>query len=157
MSLRRADGSDLAAIIDLERTSFLTDAWSEATMREELLSPHSYYLVDEEAGNLLGYAGLRSPRGARDADIQTIAVAEPARGHGRGRALLRALLREAKERGAHEMFLEVRADNPGAEALYISEGFREIARRPGYYQPDNVDAIVMTCDLRAFAAEEELS
>lgn len=156
MTLRRAGVEDLATIIALERSSFPSDAWSEAMMREELLSPHSYYLVDEEAGTLVGYAGLRAPRGTRDADVQTIAVAEAARGHGRGRILLRSLLQEAQNRGAHEMFLEVRADNPGAEALYISEGFVEIARRPGYYQPDNVDAIVMTRDLRTFKGEEKL-
>lgn len=157
MTVRRAGVEDLAVIMELERTSFPTDAWSEPMMREELLSPHSHYLVDEEAGSLIGYAGLRAPRGARDADVQTIAVAEAARGHGRGRALLRELLTEAKNRGAHEMFLEVRADNPGAEALYVSEGFAEIARRPGYYQPDNVDAIVMTRDLRTFVVQEEPS
>ena len=42
-----------------------------------------------------------------------------------------------------EMFLEVRADNTGALALYESEGFEPLDRRVGYYQPDNVDAIVM--------------
>ena len=34
-------------------------------------------------------------------------------------------------------------DNPGAQALYLSLGFEQIAERPGYYQPDNVDALVM--------------
>ena len=32
---------------------------------------------------------LRAPRGARDADIQTITISSDARGRGRGRALLR--------------------------------------------------------------------
>jgi ribosomal protein S18 acetylase RimI-like enzyme len=40
-------------------------------------------------------------------------------------------------------FLEVRADNDAAVALYESEGFEAIDRRVGYYQPDGVDAIVM--------------
>ena len=42
-----------------------------------------------------------------------------------------------------ELFLEVRADNPGAEALYVSRGFERIAIRAAYYQPDGVDAVVM--------------
>lgn len=154
MTLRQAGVDDLDAIIALERASFPTDAWSEAMMREELLSPHGWYVVDEEAGALLGYAGLRAPRGARDADVQTIAVAEASRGRGRGRVLLRALLHEAARREAHEVFLDVRADNPGAEALYLSEGFREIGRRPRYYKPDDVDAIVMTLDLRTWTHAE---
>lgn len=152
MTLRIATGDDLAAIMDLERTSFPTDAWSEAMMREELVSPHGRYLVDLEAGSLVGYGGVRAVAGAADADIQTIAIAEAARGRGRGRALLRALLQTARERGAREVFLEVRADNPAASALYVSEGFTEIARRPRYYQPDDVDAIVMRLDLVAWTA-----
>ena len=61
-----------------------------------------------------------------------------------------AALAEAVRRGAAHVFLEVRADNPVAEALYLSEGFVELARRPRYYQPDDVDAVVMRLDLRAW-------
>lgn len=145
--IRRADAGDLAAIMDLERASFPTDAWSEAMMREELASPHGWYVVDELAGRVVGYAGLRSVAGSKDADVQTITIAEASRGRGRGRALLEALLDEAGRRSAREVFLEVRADNPVAQRLYASEGFGEIARRPRYYQPDDVDAIVMKLDL----------
>jgi ribosomal-protein-alanine acetyltransferase len=150
--IRAAAASDLDAIMTLERASFPTDAWSEALMRAELASPHGWYVVDEEAGRLVGYAGLRAVQGATDADIQTIAIAESARGRGRGRALLRSLLTEAARRGARDLFLEVRADNPVAQALYASEGFLEIGRRPRYYQPDDVDAIIMKLDVPAWAA-----
>ena len=153
MTLRDATVDDLAEIMDLERASFPTDAWSEPMMREELLSPHAHYLVDVEAGRLLAYGGVRAVARAADADIQTITVAASARGRGRGRTLLRALLEAARQRGAREVFLEVRADNPTAAALYVSEGFLEIARRPRYYQPDDVDAVVMKLDLVAWAAE----
>ena len=154
MTLRTATGDDLGAIMTLERASFPTDAWSESLMAAELASPHGRYLVDVEAGRVVGYGGVRAVRGAADADIQTIAIAEAARGAGRGRALLRALLGEARECGAREMFLEVRADNPVAEALYASEGFVEIARRPRYYHPDDIDAVVMKLDLAAWAAAQ---
>lgn len=152
MTLRPATPADLDAIMALERASFPTDAWSEAMMREELASRHGSYVIDEEAGRLVGYAGLRAPAGAADADIQTIAIAESSRGRGRGRALLVALLAEASRRGAREVFLEVRADNPVAEALYASEGFVEVGRRPRYYQPDDVDAVVMKLALETWAA-----
>ena len=154
MTLRTATGDDLGAIMTLERASFPTDAWSESLMAAELASPHGRYLVDVEAGRVVGYGGVRAVRGGADADIQTIAIAEAARGAGRGRTLLRALLGEARERGAREMFLEVRADNPAAESLYVSEGFTEIARRPRYYQPDDVDAVVMRLDLVGWAVAQ---
>ena len=143
MTLRIATGDDLAAIMDLERTSFPTDAWSEAMMREELVSPHGRYLVDVEAGRVVGYGGVRAVCGGADADIQTIAIAEAARGAGRGRTLLRALLGEARERGAREMFLEVRATDEGAHALYRGLGFTRIGLRRHYYQPSGEDALVM--------------
>jgi ribosomal-protein-alanine N-acetyltransferase len=152
MSTRPATADDLAAIMALERASVPSDAWSDAMMREELASTHGWYVVVEEAGRLIGYAGLRAPRGARDADIQTITISSDARGRGRGRALLRELLEEAARRGIRDVFLEVRADNPVAQSLYASEGFVEVGRRPRYYQPDDVDAIVMRVDLPGWIA-----
>lgn len=154
MTLRPATGEDLAAIMTLERASFPTDAWSEAMMREELASPHGWYVVDDEAGRLVGYAGLRAVKNAKDADVQTITIAEASRGRGRGRAMLRALLDEAVRRDVTDVFLEVRADNPVAQALYVSEGFLEIGRKPRYYQPDDVDAVVMKLDLRGWSRQD---
>jgi len=152
VTLRTAQPDDLAAIMRLERDTFPTDAWSEPMIRDELVSPHGRYVVDVEAGRIVGYGGVRAVQGAPDADIQTIAIAAEARGHGRGRALLRELLATAHARGARSVFLEVRDDNPKATALYASEGFLQIGRRPRYYQPDDVDAIVMKLDLPAWAA-----
>ncbi|WP_300268212.1 ribosomal protein S18-alanine N-acetyltransferase [Microbacterium sp.] len=148
MTIRAATSADLEAIMAIENASFPSDAWSSASMAAELSNEYSYYLVYDDAGAIVGYAGLRSIPGGSDADIQTIALDTAHRGKGRGRALLRALLAEASARRAREVFLEVRADNPAAEALYVSEGFTELGRRPRYYQPDDVDAIVMRLDLR---------
>ena len=143
MSIRPAGIDDLAAIMRLERASFPTDAWSEDAMATELSSIHSVYLVDEEGGRVIGYGGLRTLRGAPDADIQTIALDERLRGKGRGRMLLRALIAEARHRGARELFLEVRADNDPALHLYDKAGFERINVRRRYYQPGDVDAVIM--------------
>jgi ribosomal-protein-alanine acetyltransferase len=143
--LRSATPADLDVIDALERATFPTDAWSRAMLEAELSGPHGFYLaaVEGEGGPVIGYAGLLAPRGSGQGDIQTIAVAESARRRGIGAALLDALLAEARAREANEVFLEVRADNPGAEALYVTRGFERIAIRPAYYQPDGVDAVVM--------------
>ena len=143
-TLRRASARDLDRIMAIEHETFPSDAWSAPMMRGELQDRNTYYLVAEtEDGRLDGYAGLLAPIGTGEADIQTIAVAEGARRRGLGRRLVVELLREAKERGAYRVFLEVRADNAPAQELYRSLGFEEIGVRRGYYQPDNVDAIVM--------------
>lgn len=143
--LRRATAADLDAVMALEKATFGTDAWSAAAMRSELTATHTYYLVavalDRNA--IDGYAGLLAPQGGAQADVQTIAVAERARRRGLGRTLMLALVAEARRRGADELFLEVRADNPGAEALYEELGFVRIGVRPAYYQPDGVDAHVL--------------
>lgn len=144
--LRRATEADVPAIMELERSTFVSDAWSERSMRSEVTGQHGYYLVafePEHPDRIDGYAGLLAPRGSGEGDIQTIAVAPHARRHGLGRTLMLALIGEARARGAREVFLEVRADNPGAQTLYLALGFEEIGVRPKYYQPDGVDAIVM--------------
>nr|WP_242862988.1 ribosomal protein S18-alanine N-acetyltransferase [Curtobacterium luteum] len=140
----------------LEHVSFPTDAWSASQMSGELYSPHGYYVVVETvaegtAPTVVGYAGLSSLAGNPVADVQTIAVAADHRGRGIGRVLFAELLDEARRRGVHEVFLEVRADNPVAQAMYTAFGFEHIATRPRYYQPDGVDAWVMRAELPAGA------
>ena len=71
------------------------------------------------------------------------------RSRGLGRELLRALVRLAGDRGAQRVFLEVRPSNTPALALYHSEGFNEIGRRPRYYPAaqGREDALVMAIEL----------
>ncbi|MES1169708.1 MAG: ribosomal protein S18-alanine N-acetyltransferase [Leifsonia sp.] len=148
-AIRRAALDDLDAIMELETSTFTTDAWSRDMMRAELASPHGYYLVVDGTADdpIGGYAGLLAPADSGQADIQTIAVAPGARRQGLGRSLMVALLDEARRRGATQVFLEVRADNPAAQTLYTSLGFEQIAVRPRYYQPDGVDANIMRWEL----------
>ena len=144
--LRRANRADVSAIMALETRIFANDAWSADAMARDVTDPACYYLVafpPDSPTQIDAYAGLLAPRGALEGDIQTIAVTEDARGHGLGRTLMLALLTEARKRGAREVFLEVRADNPGAQHVYRRLGFEDLDVRRGYYQPDNVDALVM--------------
>jgi len=153
--LRPATPDDIDAIMALETATFGNDAWSAESMSSELGSEHTWYLVafpdasadaadaDADPHALAGSAGLLAPEGSREAEIQTIAVAPSARRHGLGRTLMETLLAEARVRGARQVFLEVRADNPHARALYDSLGFDQIGVRKKYYQPDGVDAEVM--------------
>ena len=150
--LRHALPGDLDAIMALETSIFGNDAWSPAMMARDVADPSCYYLVafpPDHPERIEAYAGLLAPKGAPEADIQTIAVAESARGHGLGGILMQTLIGEARKRGAREVFLEVRADNPSAHRLYRRLGFDDVGVRRGYYQPDNVDAIVMRLHIPA--------
>ncbi|CAN5241893.1 ribosomal protein S18-alanine N-acetyltransferase [soil metagenome] len=143
--LRTATPDDLGAIMAIETAVFPEDAWSPVTMLAELRDRNGYYLVafpPGDPGRIDAYAGLRAPRRQPQADIQTIAVVEDARRNGLGRVLMLRLIEEARERGATELFLEVRADNPGAQTLYETLGFEQIAVRPKYYG-GVVDAVIM--------------
>src|SRR5680860_582287 len=105
----------------LETSIFENDAWSRDMMARDVADPSCYYLVafpPDRPDHIEAYAGLLSPRGASESDIQTIGVAESARGHGLGRILMLSLINEARARGARQVFLEVRADNTSAQGLY---------------------------------------
>jgi [ribosomal protein S18]-alanine N-acetyltransferase len=145
-TLRTMTAADLDAVLGLEHALFGEEAWSRQMLEGELAEqPRSrYYLIAEDAGVIVGYAGLLVSGG--QADVLTLAVAADQWGRGIGSGLLEALLAEATRRGATAVFLEVRADNGRAQRLYARYGFTEVGVRKGYYQPSGADALVMRRD-----------
>ncbi|MCP9957697.1 ribosomal protein S18-alanine N-acetyltransferase [Streptomyces sudanensis] len=156
---------DIAPVLDLERELFPEDAWSEGMFWSELAharGPRSTrrYVVAEEpadggarAGRIVGYAGLAAAGGL--GDVQTIAVARGHWGTGLGARLLAELLHHATAFECEEVLLEVRVDNTRAQRLYERFGFEPIGFRRGYYQPGNVDALVMRLALQDAAGAPE--
>lgn len=146
--LRPMTADDLPAVMEVERKTFPADAWSEGMLRGELNDqPRTrHYVVALVDDVIVGYAGLAAA--GDQADVQTIAVLAEWRGTGVGGAMLAELLAEAARRGAVSVFLEVRADNPGAQAVYDRFGFERIGLRRRYYE-DGTDAIMMRKDLHA--------
>lgn len=98
-------------------------------------------------GEVIGYGVLSVA--ADEAHILNVCAAPHVQGRGHGRRLLRALVQQARLRGAQRLFLEVRPSNPAALSLYAAEGFTEIGRRPRYYpaHAGREDAIVMAMEL----------
>jgi ribosomal-protein-alanine N-acetyltransferase len=134
---------DVETVQALDADLFGPTAWTPAAFWSELAAgPTRWYVVaEDDGGALAGYAGLLVP--GPEADVQTIAVAPSAQGRGVGTRLLRALTERAARSGARSLLLEVRADNAPAVALYQREGFERISVRRRYYQPGDVDALVM--------------
>lgn len=142
MILRPATTSDVGAVHALEQVVFGTDAWSEASVREELTGQRRAAMVARasaptgDEGSLVGYAVVAS---AGDVvDVQRIVVHPTHRRQGLARRLLAAVLADVPQR----VLLEVAADNEAAIGLYEGTGFTEVARRERYYR-DGSDALVM--------------
>lgn len=147
--LRPMTGADLPAVHRLEQALFPEDTWSEEMLRGELADQprtRHYVVAETPGGDIVGYAGLAAAGG--QADVQTIGVRADLRKSGIGAALLTELLDEAVRRNSENVFLEVRADNDGARRLYERFGFDEVGVRKRYYQPSDVDAVVMCRKLR---------
>ncbi len=144
--LREMRWWDIDPVLELERGLFPDDAWSRGMFWSELAhargaEANRRYLVAEEDGRIIGYAGLAA---AGDVgDVQTIAVARSHQGTGLGGRLLTELLKAATAFECAEVMLECRVDNIAAQKLYERFGFVPIGFRRGYYQPGNVDALVM--------------
>lgn len=80
---------------------------------------------------------------ADEADVLNLAVSPAERGRGLGGELLDAGLAAVIDRGAREIFLEVRESNVAALALYGSRGFAAVSRRNMYYRNPVEDALLL--------------
>jgi len=140
--LRDLEWTDLETLTALEVALFADDAWSEPTWWAELAGrPRRDYVVAIDDGQVLGYGGIDVSGDV--ADLMTIATVPEAQGRGLGRRLLDELVRRAEGSGAEALLLEVRADNEAAKRLYGTNGFEVISVRRRYYQPGDIDALVM--------------
>ncbi|HMF91917.1 MAG TPA: ribosomal protein S18-alanine N-acetyltransferase [Candidatus Angelobacter sp.] len=81
---------------------------------------------------------------ARDEwEIENVAVAGAARRRGLGSRLLGEFMDLARQRGGKHIFLEVRASNRAAQALYQKWAFVEAGTRRSYYQDPVEDALIL--------------
>ena len=92
-----------------------------------------------------GYIGSQSA--PPDCDIMNLAVAPDARRQQLGRTLLQSLIDELHRRGTERLFLEVRASNVPARALYASFGFEQVGLRKEYYVNPTEDALILRKEL----------
>lgn len=145
VSLRALRESDLNAVMAIESRGY-PFPWTRGIFIDCLRAGYPG-LAMERDGLLVGYGVLSIA--ADEAHVLNICIDPLAQSRGLGRQLLRALVRLAADRGAQRVFLEVRPSNTPALALYHSEGFNEIGRRPRYYPAaqGREDAVVMAIEL----------
>lgn len=140
--IRPMTAADVPSVAALEKLCF-SDPWSVSSIASELDNPLSLWLVWEEDGTAAAYLGVQ--RVPPQADVMNVAVSPALRRRGIARALFAELERRLPE--IDELFLEVRASNSGAIALYRTLGFERVGRRPNYYLDPREDALILRKEL----------
>ena len=140
--IRPMTAADVPSVAALEKLCF-SDPWSVSSIALELDNPLSLWLVWEEDGAAAAYLGVQ--RVPPQADVMNVAVSPALRRRGIARALFAELERRLPE--IDELFLEVRASNSGAIALYRTLGFEQVGRRPNYYLDPREDALILRKEL----------
>lgn len=93
-------------------------------------------------GQIVGFLVTRCA--ASELEILSLATAREFHRMGVASKLLARCFESAAQRGARHAFLEVRASNAAAIALYQRQGFRVSGSRVQYYRNPVEDAVLMT-------------
>ena len=115
--------------------------WSEKAYSDLLKHDYCHYLVAEENGEPVGFAGMTLL--GDEGDIDKVMVEPRHQRKGIADALLEALFALGKEQGAVAYTLEVRASNEPAIRLYEKHGFVSEGVRPRFYEKPTEDALIM--------------
>ncbi len=138
---RDMQAADLNAIMEIEPHIY-SHPWSQGNFRDSLNSGYPAWVLEYE-GKLIGYSLMMIV--LDEAHLLNLSIAKAHQKQGLGRLLLEHMIQVAKNKNAANMFLEVRASNVAAIALYENIGFNEMAIRRSYYPAHHgrEDAVLM--------------
>ena len=143
--IRSATPADIPAMLATEQAA-TADPWAESSFQSSFSERYfnAVALIDGQVAGF--YVGELV---AGEASLFDIAVHPKQQGKGIGKALLTHFLDEAEHRQATDCWLEVRASNVKAIALYQQLGFHQVGVRPAYYPAPggNEDAVLMALSL----------
>jgi [ribosomal protein S18]-alanine N-acetyltransferase len=147
MKIRAFADADLAAVYAIQLKCPHAAQWREEDYLQLARDSGGTILV-AETGNPAATAGYAAfHRVLDEAELRNIAVNPERQRKGIARALLQEGIRALQSSGARRLFLEVRASNYQALALYASAGFQLLYTRHNYYQNPDEAALVMVCDI----------
>jgi ribosomal-protein-alanine N-acetyltransferase len=136
-ALRTATLDDLPAILDIERICFAAseESFNKRQVRYLITSPRAAVTVATIGARVVGWSvGLvRQHRRSRTGRLYAVAVHPESQGKQLGRRLVEHTLEALAVMGIDRIFLEVRADNEPALALYQKIGFARHRMLPNYY------------------------
>lgn len=119
--------------------------WSRGNFVDSLASGYDAAVLYDGEGGILGY--FVAMAGVEEMHLLNITVAPQAQHRGHALHMLDALVSLCRERGARQLWLEVRESNARARTIYLRRGFVHVGRRRGYYPAPNgqrEDAAVMS-------------
>lgn len=139
VKIRRMLASDISAALSILEESPEASIWSREGLLESASQGNGWTaeLDGRIAGILLGRVA------ADEFEILNLAVGKASRRRGVATQLATAALEYARNAGARQAYLEVRASNAGGIALYTQMGFHACGRRPKYYREPAEDAVVL--------------
>lgn len=132
-----AEHAECIASIEAEAAAW---PWTLASIRASLALPTTRAWLATVGGRACGH--LLASTVAGEGEVLTIAVRPDDRRRGYAGRLLDACEASWRAEGVEQAFLEVRAGNTPAIALYTARGWRGVGRRRDYY-PDGEEAMVM--------------
>ena len=110
--------------------------WNLEQIEADVKQANTEYFYLYEAQALIGFLAIQDLAG--ELEITQLAVKKAYQGQGLANQLM-GFLADRPER----IFLEVRASNQVARALYEKHGFLPVGQRKNYYQNPVEDAILM--------------
>ena len=145
---------DLLAVVEIEDESGLSP-WGWDAYHKELQSPEDVIMLIARVGGIdanlnegKGIAGFIVARVVADEmHVNNVAVRTEFRRQGLAAQLLQTIMECGRLAGARMAFLEVRAGNKAAQALYNRCGFEAAGRRRRYYSNPVEDALLMSVSL----------
>ena len=152
-SIKRMSEHDLLEVVEIEEICGLSP-WGWDSYHNEFSSGRDAVML--VAKNDIGSASAEGNRiagfivsrvVADELHVNNVAVRPEYQRLGVATGLLRSALRYGASQGAKAAFLEVRASNRVAQALYRRCGFRAAGRRPDYYRDPVEDALIMSVSL----------
>lgn len=143
MLIRRAKGADIPCMRALEQQAETAAHWAERDYYALFVpeAPRRLALLATETEEIKGFVVARCD--LDEWEIENVVVATEHRRVGVGTLLIRELLYEAEKAGATSVVLEVRDSNDPARRLYEKLGFKEVGRRPKYYENPAEDALLL--------------
>ena len=128
--------ASVTAVYEILSDVYPVSPWSEKQILSDMQQDNVDYFFVKKDEKIVGFLAISQLAG--ELEITNIAIKKDYQGHGLGNQLLADL-----DHVDFPIFLEVRASNTPAQALYKKCGFGIIGKRKQYYHEPVEDAIIM--------------